>query len=70
MASDAPAPGGVPGSCNGAALGTGYHATAIPLADAGDREFGTNTTGNIFFTVVPVAISISDHAVASGSAIR
>jgi prepilin-type N-terminal cleavage/methylation domain-containing protein len=70
MASDAPAPGGVPASCNAAALGTGYHATAIPLPDAGDREFGTNTTGNIFFTVVPVAISISDHAVASGSAIR
>ncbi len=27
------------------ALGTGYHATAIPLPGAGAREFGTNTTG-------------------------
>ena len=70
MASDAAAPGGIPLSCNTGALGTGYHATAIPLPGAGNREFGTNTTGAIYFTDPPVGIAISDQAVASGTALR
>jgi prepilin-type N-terminal cleavage/methylation domain-containing protein len=65
MASDASAPGSVV-ACNGGALGTGYHATAIPLAGAGAREFGTNTSGSIYFTVIPAAIGITDRAVSSG----
>jgi prepilin-type N-terminal cleavage/methylation domain-containing protein len=70
MAADAPAPGNLPPTCNGAATGTGYHATAIPVPGAGDREFGTNTSGMIFFTVQPAAIAISDMAVANGTALR
>ena len=70
MASDAAAPGSIPPSCNGAPLGTGYHATAIPLAGGGSREFGTNTSGAIFFTDLPAAIAISDQAVATGAALR
>ena len=70
MASDAAAPGGLPPACNGAALGTGYHATAIPVPGAGDREFGTNTSGMLFFTVQPAAIAISDMAVGNGTALR
>jgi prepilin-type N-terminal cleavage/methylation domain-containing protein len=70
MASDAVAPGSVPPSCNGAPLGSGYHATAVPLAGRGSREFGTNTSGAIFFTELPAAIAISDLAVASGAALR
>ena len=45
MGSDAPAPGGIPPTCNAGVIGTGYHATAIPLPGAGSREFGTNTSG-------------------------
>jgi type IV pilus assembly protein PilA len=70
MASDAPAPGSLPPACNAAALGTGYHATAVPFPGAGAREFGTNTTGVIFFTDVPAAIAITDRAVASGTALK
>jgi prepilin-type N-terminal cleavage/methylation domain-containing protein len=70
MATDVPAPGNVPPTCNGAATGTGYHATAIPVPGAGDREFGTNTSGMIFFTVLPAPIAISDRAVASGTALK
>jgi prepilin-type N-terminal cleavage/methylation domain-containing protein len=70
MGSDSPAPGVVPPSCNGGVLGTGYHATAIPLAGAGERQFGTNTTGMIFFTVSPAAIAITDQAVGSGAPLR
>ena len=43
MGSDALAPGGIPPTCNAGVIGTGYHATAIPLPGAGAREFGTNT---------------------------
>ena len=70
MASDAVAPGSIPPSCNGAPLGSGYHATAVPLAGGGSREFGTNTSGGIYFTDLPAAIAISDYAVATGAALR
>jgi prepilin-type N-terminal cleavage/methylation domain-containing protein len=70
MASDAPAPLGVPASCNTGALGTGYHATAVPVPSGGSREFGTNTTGTIYFTDLPAVIAISDQAVASGAPIK
>jgi len=70
MASDAAAPGGIPPSCNTGALGTGYHATAIPVPGGGSREFGTNTTGAIYFTDLPAAIAISDQAVGAGAALR
>jgi prepilin-type N-terminal cleavage/methylation domain-containing protein len=70
MGSDAPAPGGLPPTCNGGVIGTGYHATAIPLLGAGAREFGTNTSGAIYFTVLPAAIAISDHAVPNGATLR
>ena len=70
MASDAPAPPGIPPACNGQALGRGYHATALPLSGAGWREFGTNTTGVIFFAEPPAVIAISDEAVASGTALK
>jgi prepilin-type N-terminal cleavage/methylation domain-containing protein len=66
LASDAPAPAGIPPTCNGGVVGTGYHATAIPLPNAGTREFGTNTSGSIYFTVIPAAIAITDRAVPSG----
>ena len=66
MASDAPAPGSVV-ACNAGALGTGYHTTAIPLTGGGSREFGTNTTGTIYFVVLPGAIAITDRAVATGT---
>jgi prepilin-type N-terminal cleavage/methylation domain-containing protein len=70
MASDAPAPLGVPASCNTGALGTGYHATAIPVPGGGSREFGTNTTGTIYFTDLPAGIAVSDQAVASGAPLK
>ena len=70
MGSDAAAPGGLPPTCNLGALGNGYHATAIPLPGGGAREFGTNTTGAIYFTDLPAAIAISDQAVASGTALK
>ena len=70
MASDAVAPVGVPPSCNGAPIGVGYHATAVPLTGGGSREFGTNTSAAIFFTDLPAAIAISDWAVANGAALR
>jgi len=70
MASDAPAPGSHPPACNLGALGTGYHATAVPLPGAGAREFGTNMDGTIYFAVIPAAIAISDRVVASGTALK
>jgi prepilin-type N-terminal cleavage/methylation domain-containing protein len=70
MATDAAAPGSIPSSCNTGALGTGYHATAVPQPGVGSREFGTNTTGAIYFTDLPAVISISDVAVATGTALR
>jgi prepilin-type N-terminal cleavage/methylation domain-containing protein len=70
MATDAPAPAGLPAACNGQPLGAGYHATAIPSPGAGTREFGANTSGGIFFTDLPTAIAISDNAVGSGSPLR
>lgn len=70
MASDAAAPPSVPQACNAGALGTGYHATAIPLTGAGSREFGTNLTGTIYFAVLPAAVAITDRAVASGAPLR
>jgi len=66
MGSQAPAPGGVPPTCNGGVIGTGYHATAVPLPGAGSREFGTNTSGSIYFAVIPAAISITDRTVPNG----
>ena len=66
MGSDALAPAGIPPTCNTGVVGTGYHATAIPLPGAGAREFGTNTSGSIYFTVIPAAIAITDSTVPSG----
>jgi hypothetical protein len=70
MASDAPAPATVPAACNEGAIGTGFHATAIPVSGGGAREFGTNATGTIFFTVLPAEVAISDLAVTSGEPLR
>jgi prepilin-type N-terminal cleavage/methylation domain-containing protein len=70
MGSDAPAPVGLPPTCNGGVIGTGYHATAIPLPGAGAREFGTNTSGSIYFTVIPAAIAITDLAVPTGQPLQ
>ena len=68
LASDAPAP--TQPACNAGAIGTGFHATAIPLAGGGSREFGTNTTGTIYFVVLPAAISITDTSTPSGEPLR
>jgi prepilin-type N-terminal cleavage/methylation domain-containing protein len=70
MASDANAPGGIPPSCNGGMLGTGFHATAVPLPGLGSRQFGTNTSGMVIFTHLPAAVAISDQAVASGTPLK
>jgi len=69
MTSDAAAPASVV-ACNAGALGTGYHATAIPLAWGGSREFGTNTNSTIYFAVQPAAIAITDVAVGSGTPLK
>jgi prepilin-type N-terminal cleavage/methylation domain-containing protein len=69
MASSAAAPGTVV-ACNAGALGTGYHATAIPLTGGGSREFGTNTTGTIYFSILPAAVAVTDTAVVSGAPLR
>jgi len=69
MASDAAAPASVV-PCNVGPLGTGYHATAIPLTGGGSREFGTNATAAIYFTVSPTAIAITDRLVPSGSPLQ
>jgi prepilin-type N-terminal cleavage/methylation domain-containing protein len=66
MASDAAAPASMV-ACNAGALGTGYHATAIPLTGAGARVFGTNTSGAIYFVLLPAAIAITDRAVGTGA---
>jgi len=63
-------PPGVPAACNGGALRSGYHGTAVPLASGGTRQFGTNTTGRIFFTVLPAEIAISDRAVGTGTPLQ
>jgi type IV pilus assembly protein PilA len=41
-----------PTDCNGAATVTGYYATALPTQPGvtGNRGFGTNTAGTVFFT--------------------
>jgi prepilin-type N-terminal cleavage/methylation domain-containing protein len=70
MGSDAAAPGGIPPSCNGGVLGTGYHATAVPLPSAGAREFGTNTSGALYFAVLPAVITITDRAVPGGQPLQ
>ena len=70
MTSEDPAPDGSLPSCNGGELGTGYHATAIPAAGAGEREFGTNTSGAIYFTVLPEVIEISDRVVTAGAPLK
>jgi type IV pilus assembly protein PilA len=70
MASDAAAPASAPPACNAGALGTGYHATAIPLPGGGNREFATNTAGAIYYTVLPTAVAVTDSTVASGSPLR
>jgi prepilin-type N-terminal cleavage/methylation domain-containing protein len=70
MSADGVASGGILAACNGGALGTGYHATAIPLTGRGSREFGTNTSGAIYFTELPTAIAISDRAVQTGTPLR
>jgi len=70
MASDAAAPASAPAACNAGALGTGFHATAIPLAGSGSREFGTNTAGAIYYTVLPAAIAVTDNTVASGTPLQ
>ena len=70
MSSDRAAPGSIPPSCNTGALGTGFHAMAVPLTDAGSREFATNTTGSIYFTNLPTAIVISDEAIGTGLPLR
>lgn len=70
VGSDAPAPGGIPPTCNAGVIGSGYHATAIPLSGAGDREFGTNTSGSIYFTVIPAAIAVTDRTVPSGQPLQ
>jgi len=70
MASDAAAPGGIPPSCNTGALGTGYHATAIPLPGTGSRAFGTNTTAAVYFTDLPAIIAVTDQVVVNGSPLR
>lgn len=69
LATDRPAPDSIT-ACNDGTLGMGYHATAIPLTGAGTREFGTNTNGTIYFTVLPATIAITDSAVESGSPLR
>jgi len=66
MGSQAPAPGGIPPTCNGGVIGTGYHATAVPLPSAGTRSFGTNTSGSIYFAVIPAVIAITDRTVPNG----
>jgi uncharacterized membrane protein YbhN (UPF0104 family) len=63
-------PPGVPAACNGGALRSGYYGTAVPLASGGTRQFGTNTTGRIFFTVLPTEIAISDRATATGTPLQ
>jgi type IV pilus assembly protein PilA len=47
--------GGTVAPCNGgvADLATGYHATATAVVGGGNRSFGTNTTGTIFFALTP-----------------
>ena len=69
MASNAAAPASVV-ACNAGALGTGYHATAIPFPQTGSRQFGTNTNGTIYFAVPPAAIAVTDRAVGSGSPLK
>ena len=70
MTSDALAPGGIPPTCNGGVIGTGYHATAVPLPGSGTREFGTNTSGAIYFAVIPAAIAITDRSVPGGQPLQ
>ena len=58
-----------PVSCNGAARGTGYFATATPQAGAVMRHFGTNTTGTIFFNATG-ATGVTDTAAATGTPLQ
>jgi len=56
-----------PPACNGGALFTGYHATAVPQ-DASMRHFGTNTSGTIFFAAAPIAMT--DNTAPGGTPIQ
>jgi hypothetical protein len=40
------------------------------LPGAGAREFGTNTSGAIYFAVIPAAIAITDRTVPGGQPLQ
>ena len=63
-----PAGGAVagPNDCNGVASVTGYYAYAVPTQPGvtGNRGFGTNTAGTVFFT--PNGIAPTEASMAPG----
>jgi prepilin-type N-terminal cleavage/methylation domain-containing protein len=70
VASDGLAPAS-PASCNGLAAGqsgSGYHATATAQVGGGTRDFGTNTSGGIFYVpAAGVAIAMTDVSAPPGA---
>ena len=73
MAADATAKAGGPDSCQlekSETLGTGFHATADPVAGPGTgRSFGTNTSNTIFQDTTGKAIEIDDTNNPSGGTV-
>jgi prepilin-type N-terminal cleavage/methylation domain-containing protein len=53
---------GAPAACNAAVPQGGYNATAIAVGSAGSRDFGTNTTGTIYFVAAGGALTMTDSS--------
>jgi prepilin-type N-terminal cleavage/methylation domain-containing protein len=59
-----------PASCNGLGIGGavgGYWASAIAATGGGSRDFGTNTSGTIYFTPAATALGMTDTAAAAAA---
>ncbi len=73
MASSGGVVGTAPAACNGLAAGAavgGYYATAAAGTSGGSRNFGTNTSGTIYFTPQATAIVMDDTSTSNGTPIQ
>jgi prepilin-type N-terminal cleavage/methylation domain-containing protein len=69
VGSTTPAPGTAPPSCNGAAMGTGYFATAEPPVGTDMRHFGTNTSGTLYYHLTAL-VTVSDLLPGNGTPLQ
>lgn len=70
MASTAGPAAAAPPSCNGLPAGAvvrSYWATATPIGGGGERSFGTNTTGSIYYEIGTTALAMTDDQAPAGA---